>query len=148
MFSLLPVSLWHPAYTSDSQARGSGFKYHFLQIFILNSVEFYRISKGKSRLVRKLPVLTVSKFCQRTFLHYYKIRVVCGGRHFDRKQTFLVARNRLHLVNPVRVDWTGGSGTHSAFFLRRGFSEWKQIWKHAQPICTFFIFLLQMSPLI
>ena len=50
MFSLLPMSLWHSASTSDSQARGSGFKYHFLQIFILNSVEFYRISLGKTRL--------------------------------------------------------------------------------------------------
>ena len=42
MVPLLPVSLWCPANTSD--LRGSGFKYHFLQIFILNSVEFYRIS--------------------------------------------------------------------------------------------------------
>ena len=51
MFSQLPVSLWHPASISDSKARGSGFKYHFLQIFILNSVEFYRISSGKSRMI-------------------------------------------------------------------------------------------------
>ena len=50
MFPLLPVSLWHPANTSGSQARGSGFKYHFLQIFILNPVEFYRISLGKTLL--------------------------------------------------------------------------------------------------
>ena len=48
MFSLLPVSLWRPASTSESEARGSGFKYHFLQIFILNSVEFYRISLEKN----------------------------------------------------------------------------------------------------
>ena len=40
MFSLLPMSLWCSAGTSDSKARGSGFKYHFLQIFIPNSVEF------------------------------------------------------------------------------------------------------------
>ena len=53
MFSLLPVSLWCPANTSDSQARGSGFKNHFLQFFILNSVEFYRISLGKTRIGMK-----------------------------------------------------------------------------------------------
>ena len=40
MFSLLSVSLWCPANTSASQARGSGFKYHILPFFILNSVEF------------------------------------------------------------------------------------------------------------
>ena len=33
-----------------SNARDSGFRYHFLQIFILISVEFYRLSLGKTRL--------------------------------------------------------------------------------------------------
>ena len=46
MFSLLPVSLWHSASTPASEARGRGFKYHFLQIFIINSIKFYRISLG------------------------------------------------------------------------------------------------------
>ena len=39
MFSLLPMSLW---YSAESQARGTGIKYHFLQIFITNSIEFLK----------------------------------------------------------------------------------------------------------
>ena len=49
MFSLLPMSLWCSASTSDSQGRGSGFKCHFSQNFIFNSVELYRISLEKTR---------------------------------------------------------------------------------------------------
>ena len=42
MSSLLPVSLWHSAGTFYSKARGSGFEYHFLQLFNINSTKSHQ----------------------------------------------------------------------------------------------------------
>ena len=46
----------------------------------------------------------------------YQITVVCGGRHFERCSVSPEMFAWLHLINPVTVDRTGGSGTHSACF--------------------------------
>ena len=49
MFSLLPVSSCCCASMSESLVRGSGFKYHLLQIFVMNSVEFLQNFIRKTR---------------------------------------------------------------------------------------------------
>ena len=53
------MSMWCSARASDSSARGSGFKYQFLQIFILNSVEFLQnlIRKNSIEIIPKYSVM-------------------------------------------------------------------------------------------
>ena len=44
----------------------------------------------------------------------YQITVVYGGPHLDRCSVSSEMFVWLHLISLVTVDWTGGSGTHSA----------------------------------
>ena len=59
------------------------------------------------------PVLCCFGYIWR-FIALHQITVVYGGRHFDRCSVSPEMFAWLHLINPVTVDWTGGSGTRSA----------------------------------